>query len=290
MWPTTCRVTVRGLPPGVSAKEFYAKLDASVFCRVLMDGRHHDTHIDHERDTWTCELTFNVAPLQWMDLRLMELPEVPMYNPLEFGTPSAYLVLLCWRHVPFLYHLHPSFHHAMVGPGQDQITPFACLFDCVISFCERRLGMYRERHARLVAQREEEVAAQELRVRFYEYMQVLWEEDKSLLRSWCFFLFLAFFHSFSSFLSFFSFLASSLSSFFSLFLPLLSFLPFSLSSSFLPLCLLLSFLSSFLSFLSSFWLSFFSFLPFLPSFFPSSRFSCCFMGILCTAGHACKSG
>ena len=189
VWPTRCRVTVRGLPPGVSAKEFYTKLDASVFCRVLMDGRHHDTHIDHERDTWTCELTFNVAPLQWMDLRLMELPEVPMYNPLEFGTPSAYLVLLCWRHVPFLFHLHPSFHHAMVGPGPDQITPFTSLYDCVISFCERRLGMYRERHARLVAQREEEVAAQELRVRFYEYMQVLWEEDKSLLRSWSVFSF-----------------------------------------------------------------------------------------------------
>ena len=142
VWPTRCRVTVRGLPPGVSAKEFYTKLDASVFCRVLMDGTPQKTHMDRQRDTWACELEFNVAPLMWMDPRLMALPEVPMYSALEFGTPTAYLILLCWRHVPFLFHLHPSFHHAVVGPGPGDVTHFARLMDCVTSFCERRLEMY----------------------------------------------------------------------------------------------------------------------------------------------------
>ena len=191
VWPTRCRVTVRGLPPGVSAKEFYTKLDASVFCRVLMDGTPQKTHMDRQRDTWACELEFNVAPLMWMDPRLMALPEVPMYSALEFGTPTAYLILLCWRHVPFLFHLHSSFHHAVVGPGPGDVTHFARLADCVTSFCERRLDMYRERQQRLVVQREEEVANHQLRVRFYEYMQVLWQEDKDLLMDW--------FFSFSSF-------------------------------------------------------------------------------------------
>ena len=217
-WPTQCRLVVRGLPPGVSVKEFHTRVDSSKFCSVLLENRRYTSKVDSDTDTWSCEFVFNPLLLRDMHPDLMALPELPLYNGYEFGSPPAYVMLLCWRHVPFLYRLHAPFHNSVVGPGPGDVTADLSLLGCVSHFCQRRLEMYRQRFHVLVEAQQRRVEEREERLRFYDEYITLWRRDPELTLEWwafCSPLFSSsFLHfSFSAFLSFsraFSLLHSSL--------------------------------------------------------------------------------
>ena len=193
-WPQQCVVTVRGLPPGVSAKEFYTRLDASPFCAALLRGRRPATRIDAEHDAWSCTLELDTAPLR--DQHSSVAGMVPMYSSLEYGSPSLYLILLCWRHIPYLYHIHPPFHGAFVGPGPEDISAGrdATLFSCVERFCQHRLEVYLRRAAGEADACRGRIQRAQDKVTFFRTFQALYEQDPLAMQDW----FPLFFFLFSS--------------------------------------------------------------------------------------------
>lgn len=183
-WPQQCVVTVRGLPPGVSAKEFYTRLDASPFCAALLRGRRPATRIDAEHDAWSCTLELDTAPLR--DQHSSVAGMVPMYSSLEYGSPSLYLILLCWRHIPYLYHIHPPFHGAFVGPGPEDISAGrdATLFSCVERFCQHRLEVYLRRAAGEADACRGRIQRAQDKVTFFRTFQELYEQDPLAMQDW----------------------------------------------------------------------------------------------------------
>ena len=188
-WPRQATVTVEGLPHGVTMQDFAEAVDRSPFCRALLAGRSAHSTLDRQRDRWTCTLTLQVANMQRRELVHRRIPGLPAYSPLAYGSPTAYLILMCWRHIPYLHHLYPSMRYTMVGPGLGDVSVDVTLREGLREYCRRRLHLYR---SRLEAERElagERVREAEQRVRFHEVVRGIATEGDPLRLFDRFFLF-----------------------------------------------------------------------------------------------------